>query len=508
MGLARRLILAIGLIGLSVPAAAQEVITSPGPDRVSVTIYRAPDRDSAQAIDRRNPQGYALITETRTITLPAGRAIVRFEGVAGNIFPESAIVSGLPGDVREKNLDADLLSPRSLYDRALGRRVIIRRTDKATGKLREEQAIIRSGAGGAAVLQTGAGFEALRCTGLPETIAYSGVPAGLSAKPTLSIETESAAPHRATLTLSYLAGGFDWQADYVMRMRADGRSADLFAWVTLASSDVTGFADAGTSVIAGKPNREDNPSFGDFGPHDLNLQCWPNDTSADVDSLYPPPPPPPPPPPAPMMAMEAMRADIVVTGARVRKAMQEALGDLKLYRLPDPVTVASQAQKQVALLSQAAVPLIVVHVSEIAGEGGAAPILTLRATNRKEAGLGLPLPAGRIAVFEEAGDRPILIGETSTDDKAIGEEVTFKLGSTPGVRALLKPARRSEKSVDYVLEVSNANRWPIAYEAKIDPGYGAIARSSARLARRDGKAIWAVALPANGSAVLRYTQQQ
>ncbi len=505
MRLLRLVGLAAAIAGLVAPVWAQQIIDSAAPDTVSVTIYRAPDRGPDQAIDRDAPQGYALITEMRTIDLPAGKATIRFEGVAGNIFPDSAIVSGLPGDVREKNLDADLLSPRSLYDRALGRRVIIRRTNKATGKVSEEQAIIRSGADGAAILQTGGGFETLRCSGLPETIVYDRVPAGLSAKPTLSIETESDTARKVTLTLSYLAGGFDWQADYVVQMRADGQSANLFAWVTLASSDVTSFPAAGTSVIAGKPNREESPSFGDFGAASLDLNCWPNATLAEtrVSAQFAPPPPP---PPAPAMMMEAMRSDIVVTGAR--KAVQEALGDLKLYRIPDRVTVASKAQKQVALLSQQAVQVAVVYVSEIAGDAGGAPILTLRARNRTAAGLGLPLPAGRAAIFEQAGGRPILIGESSTDDKAVGEDVEFKTGATPGVGAVLRPTKRADKAVGYVLEVTNANRWPIAYEAKIDPRYGAIVATGARLGKRDGKAIWALTVPANGSATLRYLQKR
>jgi hypothetical protein len=55
--------------------------------------------------------GYALITETRRISIPAGEGEIRFEGVAGAILPESAIVTGLPEGVIEKNQDAWLLSP-------------------------------------------------------------------------------------------------------------------------------------------------------------------------------------------------------------------------------------------------------------------------------------------------------------------------------------------------------------------------------------------------------------
>ena len=38
--------------------------------------------------------------------------------------------------------------------------------------------------------------------------------------------------------------------------------------------------------------------------------------------------------------------------APVMQAQQEELGDLKLYRIPEPVTVAARSQKQVALLQR------------------------------------------------------------------------------------------------------------------------------------------------------------
>src|SRR5690606_38200008 len=112
---------------LGADAACAQTVTSAGPDSVSVSIYRAPYRDSDEALELDWLQGYALVTETRTVTIPQGRAVIRFEGVAGRILPESAIVTGLPEGVREKNLDAELLSERSLYARSLNRPVTIRR---------------------------------------------------------------------------------------------------------------------------------------------------------------------------------------------------------------------------------------------------------------------------------------------------------------------------------------------------------------------------------------------
>ena len=62
------------------------------------------------------PAGYALVTETRTVTIPAGETLIRFQAVADGMYPESAIVTGLPKGVKEKNRDARLLSPFGLVD--------------------------------------------------------------------------------------------------------------------------------------------------------------------------------------------------------------------------------------------------------------------------------------------------------------------------------------------------------------------------------------------------------
>jgi hypothetical protein len=109
--------------------------------------------------------------------LPAGRAVLRFEGVAAGMLAESAIITGLPAGVSEKNLDADLLSPRNLYARAFGRPVTLRRT-RPGGQVSEEEAIIRSGPDGAAILQTAKGFEVANCGGLKDDLAYHGLPEG------------------------------------------------------------------------------------------------------------------------------------------------------------------------------------------------------------------------------------------------------------------------------------------------------------------------------------------
>lgn len=495
----RRIWLGVALLAapvLAAPVQAGEVVTSPGPGGVAVTIYRAPQRGADEPMMLGWLGGYALVTETRELSIPAGEAEIRFEGVAAGMLAESAIVTGLPGDVAEKNLDADLLSPRNLYARAFGRPVILRRTD-AQGHTHEEDAIIRSAPDGAAILQTSAGFEAANCGGYRDALAYRGLPDGLGARPTLSVATVSPRAVRARVQLSYLAWGFDWQAHYVLRMRPGAREADMTAWVTLASSDTTSFARAQAAVVGGKPHfgeaRKDAPS-----PGGLDLACR-------MASL---PPPPVIMPPMPAPAMMAMRADVRMKEMAPVVVSQEALGDLKLYRVPMPTTVAGHAQKQVALLDARRVKLAVIHGADIAPGGGVAAQIRLRFNNRKADGLGLALPAGRVVVVQSQGDAAIPVGEGHLSDKAEGEEATITLGPSPQVHAQTTATRWAGGARRVTATITNANRWPVRFEGllRVAPG-SRVDEPSARLSRRDGLPLWGVIVPAHGRAVLRYTER-
>jgi hypothetical protein len=495
-------LVALFILGLASPLAAQLPVVSPAPERVGVTIYRDLNRGS----ERPNLtwlNGYALISETRTVTLPAGEADLRFEGVASGIVPQSAILSGLPQGIVERNRDALLLSAGSLIDRSLGQRVTLRRTDRATGKVSEEEAVIRTGSEGGVVVQTRAGVEALRCSGLSETLTFPQVPPGLSAKPTLSVRVRSAQPLTATVTLSYLATGFDWNADYVGILSPDERSLKLQAWLTLASTDDTSFRNATAQAVAGRVNREEAQVPPAVAPP-IQLSCWPEGSTSDGSQPLadgaPPPPPPPPPPPA-MMAAQA--SEIVVTGSRIM-SQRERLGDLQLYRFPEPVTIAANAQKQVGLIDQPEVKVRTVYrfrfAAEEEQEGLATPVL--RTANRMAEGLGLPLPAGRLVLFREGARRPLLVGETELADRTIGEKVELQFSEAPGVRGRLTAQGKDQP---YVLTLSNDRDGPVEAEVILDVAEGKrLSAEGKRLVRRDGQLLWIATVPANGRAELRY----
>jgi hypothetical protein len=492
------------LLAALVPAAAgaQAVVTSPAPDRVAVTIYRDPDRGT-QPFNLRWLNGYALVSETRRVLLPVGESELRFEGVTGGIVPQSTIVSGLGEAVLEKNRDARLLSPGSLLNAYLGERLMLRRTSRATGVVREQTAVVRA-TGDGVVLQTADGIEALRCTGLNETLIAPRVPVGLSAKPNLSVRVRSPEAVERTVTLSYITNNFDWQADYVAELSRTGDRLSLFAWMTLANGDATGLADAETQAVAGKLNRRRvwvDP--GQAPP--IRITCWPSDTTSDIPedtrlqraeeivvtgtamrAMAPPPPPPPPPAPAPPAVV----------------AEQEQLGDLKLYRIPIAITVAARSQKQVALMVQPGVKVTSLLRMRAPYGNFAGPVGRVLITrNRTTEGLGLPLPAGKVTIFGEREGHRILLGEGRLGDHAVGEKVEILFVTATGVLARQVVRNRDTKEREFELTLTNdlAKAQQVEIELPLDTK-----APTSRLITRDGWKVWQVSVPANGRSELRY----
>ncbi len=476
-------------------------VTSPAPQTVAVTLYRAPYRGASDPMDLRNLQGYALVTETRRITLPRGRTVLRFEGVAGGIIPVSAVIDGLPGGTVEKNRDARLLSPAALVDGTLGNRVMLRRTDRTSGVVREEPATIVSGPTGGVVVQTASGVEALGCAGLADSLKYARIPAGLSTKPVLSVTTDSPSRRTVTVRLSYLATGFDWSASYVGTLAGD--RLDLFAWTTLANGNAEGFADAEVQVVAGRLNRERVDAVNAAATR-LQLRCYPLGTTTSD------------------LRLESFESadEIVVTGARLERAppppppmamaappappappAPENLGDVKLYRLPGRTTVAAKGQKQVALLRQDGVAYSRVYRRRLGPgqriEAGALDIV-LRVKNEKADGLGIPLPAGTTALYAPRGQARLLVGTGTMTDRAEGETLLIGAGRSRQVLVTQQPTAPNNAR----LTLTNARGVPVDVEIPI--GYPGMKIEGTGLERIDGIMTWRVNLPPGDTATLDY----
>ena len=511
---------------LAATASARADVLSQRPDKVAVTFYHEGTIETSTLLQAGQnswlrDSGIAFITETRTIDLPAGPATVKLEGVASTMVPKTATVEGLPAGVIEQNFDYDLLSPGSLLAKSIGETVRLVRTDQKSGKRTEETAIVRSGPNGA-VFEINGTFEALRCSALPEKLVFDHVPGGLADTPTLSVRTSAPAPGRYTIKLSYIATGLNWSADYVARVQPGSDTLALSGWLTLANFSATSFQHVPVDVVAGRLQTvgEDRPVHAE--PLVLATNCWP--TKIDwgkyprpqaVARLMAPPPPPPPPPPAPMQ--DQTTETVVVTGARSIES--QALGDYKLYPLPEPVTVAANQTKQVQFLDQPNVAFERLYQFTIRydePDPDEQADVVLRFKNHARDGLGKPLPAGGVSVFEKTKDGiPILVGQDSIRDIAIGlpvEVTTGRAMDVPVDAHLLSSTtsgsgRDKRQNNEIEVTVENRKAIPIVFEVRQAlPGWAAmeITSESEPHTLQSGYARWHFALAPGERKIVRY----
>ncbi len=519
--------LLLSLLLSAAPGVARDAVDASPPTDLSVTIYRDPNRGPQDKLDRDWPRGFAMISETRQVTLPPGESTIRFDGVAEGMVAVSAIVTGLPGGTIEKNRNADLLSPGALVDGTLGNRVTITRTNPATGRETSEEAIVRTRADGGLVLQTGAGFEAVRCSGLPENLTFDRVPAGLSAQPVYSIDTSSPSGGTHTITLTYLAWGFDWQANYVATL-AEGGSGDelrmrLTSWLTLVNDNGQSFPDAELMAVAGRLRVVSNFEALADPPEGkpLQLVCYPLGSTAagsPVDYAYPPPPPPPPPVmAAPVAMMEAQ--SIMVTGARMSRAAivarEEDLADLKLYRVPEPITVAAKSQKQIAFLDRENVRGKLLYTAQCtpwsaSDRDSARPAsLLLETVNDARHGLGVALPTGGLTVFDTAAGAERLVGSPVLRDYASGQDVEVRLGQSSQVFIRCEPPDRrpngTGERTTMRATLTNANPHPVKLRLTLARARDARIEGIKGVRIKDGAQIVELTVPANGSRSAGWT---
>jgi hypothetical protein len=436
----RRPALMIFMVVWAAPVLAATI--SQRPDKVTLMIYEDEAISTAELVDpgsqsAMSQNGIAYISESRTIDLPAGPSTIEFRGVMSTIVPQTADIHGLPADVLEQNFDYDLLSPTSLLAESIGQAVDLVRTDPDTGKLINQTAIIRSGPSGT-MLEINGTMEALHCSGLPEKLVFAKIPDGLRDTPTLSVRAVMPEAGRYTVTLSYIATGLYWSADYNARIRPDGHSLDLTGWITLANYSDSGYKRIPVELIAGRTYTTDNDHpISTYMPRPTNT-CWPIDIHwatavPRLSALY-------------LRLHGNLPADIqsvpIAVTAYTQQEMKiepSRLGDYKLYSLPEATDVAVHQTKQVQFLDQHGVSLervytyVVTSGAHTRENAGATSLLRLH--NTDASGLGKPLPAGTVSVLEDAPDgSPVLAGQHSVYDTPAGAPLEIETGRAINVR--------------------------------------------------------------------------
>lgn len=469
----RRLALAATLLCAAVAASGEtsERRTTLDDQRgVAVTIYN---------------ENLALIKDRREVSLAEGGQRLAFRGVSAQMRAETALLRNLgqPGalSVREQNFNYDLLTPQTLLEKYVGRKVRVAYRHPTTGAETYEDARVLSAANGV-VLKIGDRIE----TGIPGRIIYDQVPDNLRDQPTLVLDLESARGGRQELELSYLSGGLSWQADYVAELNADETQLDLQGWVTLNNRSGTRYRNALLQLVAG-----------------------------DVNQVT-------------RQMQRAMPRGAVMAMADAEQAMsQESLFEYHLYTLGRPTTLQDNQTKQVALLSAAAVPVSKEYL--LSGQshyyrGQARDLgrklkvgVFMEFANTEAHKLGQPLPKGVVRVYKrDQKQRAQFIGEDRIDHTPKGEDVRLRLGNAFDITAdkrqtdYRKRAASGEYShaaeTAYSIELRNAKEVPVTVTVREPiPGDWRMIESSHEHEKVAAHmAEWQVRVPAEGEAELNY----
>ena len=446
------------------PAAFEDVQSIDSKDILStgLTIY---------------PDNLGFVRETRTIDVPAGVVDLRFFGVSDMIIPQSAVLESFEGLRLEGNFDSDLISPAKLINRSVGERVTIRRVNPVTGASKIVRAELVSAApdksgNTSAIFSTTEGVEGYQCSGLAEALILSNLPDDLHSVPVLStrVVSETAGPKEITLT--YMTRGLGWAADYRMDVEEGSDEVGLLGWLTLTNKTSKRFDEADLSVVAGKLNQvRGRPQNNTARKWDRVANCVLHKnvagqrgrggfTSGPAPALFEAAPEP----------VAAFASDEIVVTARkraeVREATQEDLGDYKLYRAPQAVTVEPYQTKQIAFLSKYDVALEQADKYRwnfSYGKLSRDTKIPINATriyeldNSKEGTLAVPLPAGTVRTMSqsEAGLN-IFIGEDAISNMPVGRPVEIEVGESFLVTAQFFQIKSSNDKVEVQVDVNNA----------------------------------------------------
>jgi len=425
----------------------------------------------------------ALVRDVRNVTLPKGASDLHFMDIAATVNPATVHFRSLtePQRVRvvEQNYEYDLLEPDKLLRKYVGREVTLVRKVQEAGTTREETvAATLVSYNSAPVWRIGKEIV----TGLQaDHLRFPELPGNLYSRPTLiwTLANEGGTNHR--VEASYLAGKMAWNADYVLTVGRDEKAADLDGWVTLTNNSGTSFNHAALQLVAGNLNR--------------------------VRDAFE------------ARAAAAPRMDLAEKAAM----SQESFSEYHLYTLGHKTSINNSETKQVSMLSGTAVPVrkrYVVDGQAMYYRNVRHPGSPLRDDvaayyefrNDAAAGLGMPMPAGVVRVYQADAKGGIqFAGEDRIDHTPKDETLSLRIGTAFDVvcernQTAFQKIGTSTYEVGYSIVLRNHKSVPI--EVSVNEPIGGTWRMVNASHPWKQTSAWAssftVPVAADGTATLTY----
>jgi hypothetical protein len=339
------------------------------PHDISLTVYNG---------------GYAMIRETRDMTLTKGDQWLKIQGVPSQIEATSVSLQtpGQEGIVKvlEQNYLYDLVNRRKLMQRYIDQDIFL-----ANGKERHKVTLLSNEGG--LIVKNG---EEIHLSPKGDLI-LPRLSEGLLTRPTLKWRVLSKKEGNIPLQLSYLSTGLSWKADYNLVINDRGDLADISSWISLKNYSGATFKNAKIKLIAGDVHRY-----------------------------------------RPQVAVRShARGKAESLGFAGNSAVSEkTFGEYHLYEMPYRSDLFDQQLKQVEFINQKAVVTKKIYSYQVVVNNKNVNV-QLSFKNNEKSGMGLPLPAGRVRMFQRDEDDGQLefIGEDRIRHTARDEEVSLNVGN-------------------------------------------------------------------------------
>ena len=375
----------------------------------------------------------ALVRDVRQLQLPSGGFRLKFMDIAATVNPATVHFRSLTEpekvSVIEQNYEYDLLEPTKLLNKYVGKEVTLVRStmENGTTKHEEVKATLLANNNGP-VWKIGNDIV----TGVyAESYRFPAVPANLYDRPTLLMSLENLGGTKQKVEASYLATNLTWNSDYVLTVSRDDKNADLDGWVTVVNNSGTAFHNAKLQLVAGDLNRIPQS----YGRRDMNEMSL-------------------------AKSMPAAPAQF----------QQENFSEYHLYSLGRKTSVEDKETKQISLLQGSGVPvekLFIVNGQNYYYHNAQNPgspikdqvMVYYKFKNEEKSGLGIPLPAGNLRVYQKDSKGGVLfVGEDRIDHTAKDEFLNVKIGNAFDVVS-------ERKQTDY--KALGTRTWEMEFEIKI-----------------------------------------
>lgn len=419
----------------------------------AVLLALTPGVPTARAADASGPRGttlniydtgFALVSELRSVTLSGRDDEVVIRQLPSRLDPASvsfAPVAGSRGlDVLEQRFEYDLAGSDRLFRRYLNRPVRLPDLPGAPeGKLLGAP-LWEDDPGPRLPLLLGMGDGSVRAFHRPEDageIAFPDAARVAYLEPTLVWQARGAQEGPQSLRLTYLTGGFAWEASYDVLLREDGAAADLSARVVLRNQSGGRFDDARVRLVLTEK--------GHVAPRPAAAEGEWADTQRYVYGLPEP----------------------------VTERAAASLLPVETYEVPRAMTMApgDEAHVQIARAQQMSVARFYVYDGvrfdrfqrnrrndwNYGTESHATVDTHLEFTNATSSGLGFNLPPGRVHLYQARADGGRdLLGSEFLPAVPAGQGGQVRLGPARGLRgerertgyAEVKPLHEFEESFE------------------------------------------------------------